>query len=358
MKDLRVYSLYLFNKCRENKKAKNNKSKEKRENRRRENMHKLRRYYYQNKEKIWKVILVTALVLGIIQLLNQNVKNESNQQNQLTSNENINYENKNTNTYISNQTAISGGTVTGQEVETINNTISKFLNYCKNNNVQEAYAMLSESCKEEEYDTIEKFEQKYVKQKFNSGVVFNIKKWKLDTYEIEMSQDMLATGQVENNSKKLEYITLTEENNVEKLNINRFIGGETINAEEMQDNIKITVISKKTYVDYEIYNLKVENLSNQAIKLDTLEKPGTMYLQDRNNVKYNAHTQEILDEELIIKTKRTFNLSIKYGNQYLWNEEAESLTFENLILDYNTYKKLNDEEKKNFSQISKFTIDI
>lgn len=321
-------------------------------------MHKLRRYYYQNKEKIWKVILVTALVLGLIQLLNQNVKNESNQQNQLTSNENINYENKNTNTYISNQTAISGGTVTGQEVETINNTISKFLNYCKNNNVQEAYAMLSESCKKEEYETIEKFEQKYVKQKFNLGVVFNIKKWKLDTYEIEMSQDMLATGQVENNSKKLEYITLTEENGEEKLNINSFIGAETINAVQEQDNIRITVISKKTYIDYEMYSLKVENLSNKTIKLDSLEKSGTMYLQDRNNTKYNARTQEILDEELIIKTKRTFNLSIKYGNQYLWNEKAESLTFENLILDYNTYKKLNDEEKKNFSQISKFTIDI
>ena len=107
-----------------------------------------------------------------------------------------------------------------------------------------------------------------------------------------------------------------------------------------------------------MYSLKVENLSNKTIKLDTLEKSGTMYLQDRNNTKYNARTQEILDEELIIKTKRTFNLSIKYGNQYLWNEKAESLTFENLILDYNTYKKLNDEEKKNFSQISKFTIDI
>lgn len=321
-------------------------------------MHKLRRYYYQNKEKIWKVILVTALVLGLIQLLNQNVKNESNQQNQLTSNENINYENKNTNTYISNQTAISGGTVTGQEVETINNTISKFLNYCKNNNVQEAYAMLSESCKEEEYETIEKFEQKYVKQKFSSGVVFKIKKWKLDTYEIEMSQDMLATGQVENNSKKLEYITLTEENGEEKLNINSFIGVETINAVQEQDNIRITVISKKTYIDYEMYSLKVENLSNKAIKLDSLEKSGTMYLQDRNNTKYNARTQEILEDELVIEAQRTYYINLKFGTQYLWNEEAKSLTFENLILDYNQYKKLNKDEIKSFSEISKFTIDI
>lgn len=321
-------------------------------------MHKLRRYYYQNKEKIWKAILVTALVLGIIQLLNENVKKQSNQPNQLVTNENISYENKNTNTYISNQTAISGGTVTGKEVETINNTISKFLNYCMKNNVQEAYAMLSQSCKEEEYDTIEKFYQKYVQQKFSKDVVFNIKKWKLDTYEVEISQDMLATGQVENNSKKQEYITITEENGEDKLNINSFIGAETINSVKTQDNIQITVISKKTYIDYETYSLKVENLSNKAIKLDSLEKSGTLYVQDRNNTKYNARTQEILDDELVIEAKRTYYLNLKFGTQYLWNEEAKSLTFENLILDYNKYKKLDKEEKKNFSEISEITIEI
>ena len=321
-------------------------------------MHKLRRYYYQNKEKIWKAILVTALVLGIIQLLNENVKKQSNQPNQLVTNENISYENKNTNTYISNQTAISGGTVTGREVETINNTISKFLNYCMKNNVQEAYAMLSQSCKEEEYDTIEKFYQKYVQQKFSKDVVFNIKKWKLDTYEVEISQDMLATGQVENNSKKQEYITITEENGEDKLNINSFIGAETINSVKTQDNIQITVISKKTYIDYETYSLKVENLSNKAIKLDSLEKSGTLYVQDRNNTKYNARTQEILDDELVIEAKRTYYLNLKFGTQYLWNEEAKSLTFENLILDYNKYKKLDKEEKKNFSEISEITIEI
>ena len=321
-------------------------------------MHKLRRYYYQNKEKIWKTVFLILFVLVIIYFLNEDVKRKTNQPISAIPNENITYENKNTNTYISNQTAISGGTVTGQEVETINNTISKFLNYCKNNNVQEAYAMLSESCKAQEFNTIEKFTQKYVKQKFNSQITFNIKKWKLDTYEIEIVQDLLATGDLSNNSKKLEYITITVENNQKKLNINGFIKEETINKVKEENNIKITVIRKKTYVENEIYNLKIENLSNKTIKLDSLEKAGTIYLKDQNNVKYNAQTQEILDDELIIDTKRTFYLNIKFGNQYLWNEEAESLTFENLILDYNDYKKLDEKEKKNFSGIIKFAIDI
>ena len=321
-------------------------------------MHKLRRYYYQNKEKIWGIAFFILFILGIIYFLNDNVKQSGNQPTSGSTNENISYENKNTNTYISNQTAISGGTVTGQEVQTINSTISKFLNYCKNNNIKEAYAMLSESCKKQEYNTIEKFHEKYVKQKFNSSVTFNIQKWKWDTYEVQIVQDLLATGDLSNNKKQIEYITIVEENNEKKLNINGFIEEKIINSINEKNDVRITVVNKKTYANYETYNLKIENLSNKRIMLDSLEKSGTMYLQDQNGTKYNAHTQELLEDELIIETKRTFYINIKFGNQFLWNDEAQSLTFENLILDYNKYKKLDETEKKNFSEITKFTIDI
>ena len=111
-------------------------------------MHNIRHFYYQNKEKIWKVVLIIAFLLGIIYFFNDRAKENTNK-NQYTSNNNINYSDEQNKTYISNQSAISGETVSKQEVEKINNTVSKFLQYCKNGNIEDGYNMLSKDCKED-----------------------------------------------------------------------------------------------------------------------------------------------------------------------------------------------------------------
>lgn len=318
-------------------------------------MHNLRHFYYQNKEKIWKVVLIIAFLLGIIYFLNRNVMEESNP-NLYTSNSNINYTDEQNKTYISEKSAISGGTVTQKEVNQLNNTISKFLQYCKSGDAEQAYNMLSKDCQEECYNTVEKFQKNYLKSKFDKNSIYEIKKWINNTYKVSISKDILATGNIKDNAKFIEYITIEKEGIVDKLNISGYVGKQEINKETIQDQIKITTINKKKYIDYEIYEFKIENLTNKTIKIDTLEKIGTMYLKDIEGRKYNAYGHEILDDNLELKTKEIVNISIKFAKTYTNTEEIEKIVFKNIISDYIKY--VNMENKKDYKDIIELEIDL
>lgn len=319
-------------------------------------MHNLRHFYYQNKEKIWKVVLIIAFLLGIIYFLNAQAIEKTNENLYTSNSSNISYSDEQNKTYISEESAISGVTVTEQEVQKINSTISKFLQYCKNGNAEEAYKMLSNDCKENQYDTLEKFKEKYLKSRFDKNSIYEIEKWINDTYKISISKDLLATGDVNGNEKQIEYITIVTENLEEKLNINSYIGKTDINNEITQNGVKITVTSKKIYLDYEIYNFKIENQSNKTIKVDSLENAGTMYLEDANASKYNAYAHEILEQDLEIKAKQQLNISIKYANSYSSRTTIKKIVFENIILDYIKYKTA--EYTEQFEDICKLEINL
>ena len=319
-------------------------------------MHNLRHFYYQNKEKIWKVVLIIAFLLGVIYFLNAKAVKQANESLNTSNRGNVNYSDEQNKTYISEESAISGEKVTEQEVQKIDTTISKFLQYCKNRNSEAAYEMLSSDCKENLFNTLEKFTEKYLNSKFNKNNIYEIEKWTSNTYKISISEDLLATGDVKGKEKQIEYITIVTENSEEKLNLSSYIGKTDINKENMQNEVKITAISKKTYLDYEIYNFKIENFSNKTIKLDSLKKIGTMYLEDENGNKYNAYAHEILEQDLEIKEKQQVNIGIRYAKKYSSDINIIKIEFENVILDYIKYKDL--EDSKQFDDICKLTINL
>lgn len=321
-------------------------------------MHSLRHFYYQNKEKIWKVVLIIAFLLAIIYFLNwMAIKDASKNQNQnqTQTNQDI-YSDSENKTYISNSSAISGGSISKEDVALVNNTISKFLQYCKNGEIENAYNMLSNDCKQNEYNTLEKFKEKYISSKFSKTSIYEIERWISDTYKITISEDMLATGKIESGEKKVEYITIVNEDAQEKLNVNSYIGKQSIEKDIAQNEVKITAVSKRIYLDYEIYDLEIENLSNKTIKLDPLAKTGTMYLQNSKNIKYRAYAHEIFENDLEIKAKHKSKLSIKYAVAYSESTEIEKIVFEDVILDFIEYKK--SENKKEFQDRCSVEINI
>jgi len=161
-------------------------------------MHKIRHFYYQNKEKIWKVVLIIAFLLGIIYFLNERAANNGDETSGMVSQTDKEiYSDEENKTYISDTSAISGGTVNEYEVQKINNTISKFLQYCKSGNAEEAYNMLSADCKENEYKTIEKFKQKYIQSRFDKESIYEFYDFKAENgaYYCKYSRDgSTATG--------------------------------------------------------------------------------------------------------------------------------------------------------------------
>jgi len=318
-------------------------------------MHNLRRFYYKNKDKIWKVVLIIAFLLGMIYFLDYTALERNNEKNIYEEIEEEIYENADAQTYIEKESAISGSTVTQTEVNKINQTITQFLQYCKNGNSQEAYNMLSKDIKENHYKTLEEFEDRYIKKKYNKYDVFEIQKWIGNTYKVTISTDMLATGEI-TGKQTIEYITIVTEEDEQKLNVNGYIVQIDINKQEMQDNIEIAVLKKQSYMDYEVYHFKIKNLSNKTIMLDSLQKIGTMYLEDLDKNKYNAYGHELFEPTLEIKPKEEVNISIKYANPYTTRVNINKIVFENIILDYPKYKVL--ENKKEYTETSEVTIKL
>ena len=111
-------------------------------------------------------------------------------------------------------------------------------------------------------------------------------------------------------------MTIVEENNEEKLNINNYIGRNKINAVNTQSNVKIEVISRDTFAEYEVYNIRVTNNSDKTIYLDDGEKTSTIYIEDSNGLKYNAASGEIIYSTLKIRPDSTVDYDIKYTNKY------------------------------------------
>lgn len=316
-------------------------------------MHNLRRFYYQNKEKIWKVVLIVAALLGLIYFLNYTTVERSKQNNSNQVIESQSYSDEENKTYISDKSAITGENITSEDAQKINNTVSKFLQYCKNENYEEAYNMISSDCKEKKYPTVDKFTEKYIKTKFGKDKVYEIEEWIGNTYRVSISEDILATGNVGNTKKIVEYITIVKENSENKLNINNYVGQKDIGKEITKNNVRITVIKKDIYMDYEIYDFKVENLSSKTIKLDAFEKTSSMYLEDTKGNQYNAYSHEIFEDELVILPKRTFEISIKFSNAYASNRTIETIVFSNLILDYDEY-----ENEPKSEDLSEFVINL
>lgn len=293
-------------------------------------MNSLKRFYNQNTKGIWLVIIVIALFIVVLQLANSYIanRNENNTNSLNFASQQINTGNKNIIVTSENTTAL-GESVSKDRVTEDSQLITTFINYCNDGNLEGAYNMLTNECKEEMFSTLDDFRTYYYGNMFNeSKVTFEIENWVNNTYKVDIIPDMLATGKA-NNTVKQDYITIANENGEDKLNINNYIGRSNIEKSEEKDNVKITVNYKDTYMDYERYNITIQNNGNTKVILDSLEDLKTMYIEDRNEIQYSAYTHEITNEQMAIDGGTESTIEIRYYSTYVSTKEITRLVFSN-----------------------------
>lgn len=319
-------------------------------------MHNLIRYYYKNKYKIWGVIIFIVLLILSIQVLNfitgqlneQKINNIS-QSNKNDTNILIN--NKNTNSYITNNTsATTGEKINPTSLEKAREIIEKFISACNNGNVEEAYSYLSNDCKQELYTDVNQFKTLYYDVIFGGNKKnASIENWILNTYKIDITEDIMATGNA-NGIKTQDYMTVVEEDDDIKLNISNFVGTEHINKEQTVENIKFIIINKKIYVDYEEYELQVENKTGNRILLDSLQDTKSIYVQDDNETEYYSYSNEILSELLKINNGFSTKLTIKFYKSYSLDNITNTIVFSDVIFNYSD--NINEEKERKTIKIN------
>lgn len=307
-------------------------------------MHKLRRFYYQNKEMIWKSVGIIVFILLIIQVINIFAKN-SNEKKQITNNTSVSSNNDDTNTYIdSNKSAITGEKVNEQILDTANKSIEKFVNACNNKEYEIAYGYLSADCKEQVYNSLEKFKQRYVDKIFTDKKVAKIENWSGNIYKVNYTEDIMATGNI-NSETIRDYITIVLEDGEQKLNISSFVSSENVDKEKTENNITTKVLQKNVFMEYEEYVIEIQNKTNNTILMDTTQNSKTVYLQDEKDVKYYWNNYEIPAGLLKINSQFSTNITIKFPKEYNSNiVRSTSIVFSNVVMNYR--ENVNENQEK------------
>lgn len=297
-------------------------------------MNKIVRWYNQNKTIVFMIALSIIALIFIIQALDKyyekKVEKESSSTNSTTA--------YNTNTY----SIITQDKIDETTSQKSDNLINEFFDYCNNGNIEEAYNLLSNNCKTELYPTINEFKEKYYNLVFTEKRSYDSVLWintiDRNTYRVQIMSDLLATGQREYMPIE-DYYTIVNENGEYKLNVNKFVGKKDINISKEQFGLNVTILSKKSYIDYEIYEVKIENSSTNKVIFNTKENPKSIYLQDENDLKHIAFLNEISDNELNIFPGFTRNLQIKFNRGYKPKIDIIKVVFEDIKINNNEQKE-------------------
>lgn len=288
-------------------------------------MHKLRKFYYDNKYKIWGIIAFIILLIGIIQVTNAILANNNKLNNNTVEKnviENINSEDKDT-YFSTDESVVSGEKIDSNKLEKASKAIEEFISECNNGNIEKAYNLLTDDCKNEMYQDIEKFTNYYYNQIFNNNTKKTaiIENWILNTYKVTISDDIMATGGVSTTNVQ-DYITVIEDDDILKISLNNYIGKEEINKVQVVNDIEFEIVEKDVYMDYEIYTIKVNNNTENNIVLDDLTNTKSIYLEDNNGVKHYAKSSEIIPNLLKINKGFSTQIDIKF-NRTLTDESIE-----------------------------------
>ena len=316
-------------------------------------MHKILSFYNSNRRVIWIAILAIAFTIILLQTLNNDAKKRNSE---INTNDEIN-SSSNTTIYPNNQEDFLSSNYNSEKIQDEKlKLISAFLEKCNNGKIEEAYDLLSTDCKEEMFPVLEKFKNDYTDLVFNTAKTYDIKLWmsgKYSIYKISIYENALATGVVNNNAID-SYYTVVEENNDYKININNLIAKEELNTENSNDYVRINVISRKIYIDYEEYEIKITNNTQKTLLMDGYRKNNSMYLQDSVGGKKTAYTNEIPERLLIINPLLSITRTIKFNKSYTEKISSKGITFEDIILDYDEYKK--QENKQEYSNVSNINV--
>ena len=275
-------------------------------------MHKLRRFFYQNKYQILGVLGVIFFIFIVIQLINFWTR-KSNDNKVSNINANTTVVNENTTGVISEKSAVTGKEISKKELQSETSIINNFIEYCNKQDIENAYNLLTEECKKQVYNnSIDVFKQSYYKDVFN-GEKKNctIENWVNDTYKVNITGDVLATGKVDEYSKQ-DYITVKEIDGDYKLNINNYIGYFEINKKTTENDITIEVIGKNTYKDYEEYTMNVTNNTKKMMQLDNISNTESLYIEDSKGVKYPYYNHELTTPMLTVAVGQTKEVTIKF----------------------------------------------
>lgn len=316
-------------------------------------MRKLLSYWNQNKRKILITIAVIALIIIIIQIANTMIK----EQNKKESNNQIGQNIVANDITKPSESVISDDKLTEKETKENSDFIAQFVNYCNQHKIEEAYNLLTDDCKAELYPTKEIFVSNYINQIFGEQVNYELQLWytasNCYTYRITYNKgNLLQTGGQTSTGNFLDYITIIKQNGEYKLNINKFIRKETLNKQGSNSGIEIDISSKSIYVEYEIYNITIQNNTQKTILLNDGTNANNFSLIGTNNSTFSSVISELPVSSLTLEPQYRKTINVKFNKVYMSVSKLDYMQITNIYLDKEQYDTKQENVEKTTIKIN------
>lgn len=285
------------------------------------------RYFNQNRIKVIITIFVIVFIIILIYTVNSILANREPENTQR--NDTI------IDSSVPSESVITGETVDTDKTEANTNLIEEFVNYCNNGDYENAYNLLSQDCKDEVFSDIDNFINNYITPIFNTRKIYSLELWYNTSSEytyrtIYQEDNILSTGVVNSGNNIEDYITVIEDGDNYKLNINGFINKETINKTQDTEGIQITINNRKRYRSYERYSITVTNNTENTIRINDGQNGNDICLVDRNEVEYNSMINEVPISSLELEPGGIRSFDIRFYKIYNLYRTIEGIRFKNI----------------------------
>lgn len=290
-------------------------------------------FWRTNKAKVYKIIKFIIAGIIILFILKSALENLSNTDYKLLDSSAA---------YTPTYTISTGNIVKQEDYEEDSNIVDKFVEFCNNGDIENAYNLITEECKNELYPKIEDFEEKYFSKYFSTKKQYNLQSWattdSYNIYKIRILDDLLTTGNYSDSKKYEDYITVYND----KINLNGYIKEKKIGKEVEKNGIKIYVDKVNIYMNYEYYTINITNNTENDILIDSLQTAGrSLRIVSNNDYKYSAVVSKYIDMLVEANNKKT--IKIKFQKKYTSNENSKYIQFSQIVMDYFEFMKNKDE---------------
>ena len=303
-------------------------------------MLKIIRLYNKNRRIIWISLIIVIFCIAIIGVINKVYQEQANKNMEQYSKQLQEASNKENPSEVVDyneaaQSITTGGSVDQDIKDEVQGVLEQFIQYVTSKQVEQAYNLLTEDCKEILYPTLEGFEQKYCQDLYDK--IYDFQSWSSTdntyVYQVRFYDNMLSAGLDFTNHYLEDYITVLKKGDVYKVNIHNFVRADNIRKTAEANKVQFKVNNVETYLDYEIYEIEITNDSSKEIILDTREKDNSVYVKNNDGLKIQALLYENTDEDLRVQAGESKKIRIKFNNTFNGEKRIVSLGFSDIILD-------------------------
>ena len=232
--------------------------------------------------------------------------------------------------------------------------IEQYVEYCNNGEYENAYNMISDDCKNDNFNTLYQFES-YVSNKFTNKKIYSIQNYSNFNgkyiYSIKLYDDILATG-LTNSSYKYHEEKVTASYDEDKnivFSVGNFIEKKDIKSVQENDYLKVDVKSKRVRYEFEIYEVKLTNRSEKTIVIEN------GYVDDEVLLDIGADLRTELDrKDIILQPNVSKTVNIIFNKFFDDGRDAKYLIFNSIRVVENYIENNSNEE----NSIYKFSMQL